>query len=83
MRKSREMRRENFLGFSDEKLREAYTAVLGFADSLDYDSAAYVIDNLSGYRIPDRELARFEKLKNAVMNYDYELIPDILSEGDG
>jgi len=67
---------------SDEKLRDAYTAMLGFSDTLDYDSMAHVIDILSGYRIPDRELPRWEKLRNAVVNFDYELIPDILSEGD-
>ena len=67
---------------SDEKLRDAYTAMLGFSDTLDYDSMAHVIDILSGYRIPDRELPRWEKLRNAVVNFDYDLIPDILSEGD-
>ena len=54
----------------------------GFSDNLDYDSMAHVVDILSGYRIPDRELPRWGKLRNAVVNFDYELIPDILSEGD-
>ena len=75
-------REEELPLISDEELRDAYTAMLGFSDTLDYDSMAHVVDILSGYRIPDRELPRWEKLRNAVVNFDYELIPDILSEGD-
>ena len=65
---------------SGDKLREAYTAILKFADDLDYDSVSYIIDSLSGYRIPDTEKSRYEKLKKAVSDFDYEVIPDILAE---
>ncbi len=63
---------------SDEKLKEAYSAIIEFSEALDYDSIEYVIKSLDGYRIPENETQRAEKLKRAVFNYDYELLPEIL-----
>ncbi len=37
------------------------------------------MESLKGYRFPDSEERRFEALKNAVDNFDYDLIPEILT----
>ena len=63
-----------------EKLTEAYTAIRGFAGELDYDSVSYIMDSLSEYRIPDSEQNRYDRLKKAVMEFDYDMIPEILAE---
>ncbi len=63
---------------SHEKLKEAYEAILEFSEALDYDSIEYVIKSLDGHSIPDDEAERVKKLKKAALNYDYELIPEIL-----
>jgi len=63
----------------DETLREAYATILEFSESLDYDSMVYVIKSLDGYTIPSGENERVEKLKNAALGFDYELIPEILN----
>ena len=67
---------------SSENLAQAYAAIREFYAALDYDSASYVIESLSGYRIPDSEKERCEKLKKAAFNFDYDLIPGILEKGD-
>lgn len=65
---------------SMETLREAYAAILEFSESLDYDSMVCVIRSLDGYAIPDGEKERVNKLMNAALGFDYELIPEILKE---
>jgi len=40
----------------------------------------YVIRSLDGYAIPDGEKERVNKLMNAALGFDYELIPEILKE---
>ena len=62
----------------EETLKNAYEAILEFSEALDYDSAAYVIKSLDGYKIPDSEKERVGKLKKAALGFDYELIPEIL-----
>ncbi len=64
---------------SHEKLKEAYGTILEFSEALDYDTIEYMIKSLDGYGIPDDEAERFEKLKRAALNYDYDLIPEIIS----
>jgi hypothetical protein len=63
---------------SREKLKEAYNAILEFSEALDYDSVEYVIKSLDSHSIPDDEAERVKKLKKAALNYDHELIPEIL-----
>ena len=63
---------------SGEKLKEAYGTILEFSEALDYDSIEYMIKSLDGYTVPDSEAERFEKLKLAALNFDYDLIPEIL-----
>ncbi len=65
----------------EEKLREAYTAILAFSEQLDYDSINYVIDRFSAYRLPETEKKRVEEIKKAIDIFDCDAIPDIISKG--
>ena len=65
---------------TDSELQKAYTAVREFIGMYDYESAAMVIDSLKEYSIPENEKERCTKLNKAIKNFDYDLIPDILSD---
>ncbi len=62
----------------EEKLREAYETIREFAANLDSDGAAYVLNYLDGFRIPDDERERCEKMRRAVANFDWDQIDEIL-----
>jgi len=61
------------------KLREAYDSLREFAANMDSDGAAYVLNYLSGFRIPEGERARVERARQAVENFDWDKIEGILS----
>jgi hypothetical protein len=64
------------------RFRQAYTALSEFCASFDYDSVVNIVESLERYRFPEDEATRFDALKKAVDNFDYELIPGILSGGE-
>ncbi|MBE5859819.1 MAG: response regulator [Butyrivibrio sp.] len=68
---------------SDEDIKKAYEELAGFCDSFDYDSVIDTLKKLEKYKFPEAEMARFEALKEAVDNFDYDKIPEILHEKDG
>jgi len=61
------------------KLREAYDSLREFAANMDSDGAAYVLDYLAGFRIPEGERERVRRARQAVENYDWDKIEGILS----
>ncbi len=63
----------------EDKLREAYETIREFAASLDSDGAAYVLNYLDGFRIPDGERERCERIRRAVANFDWDQIDEILN----
>ena len=65
---------------SDKDLGEAYKVIAEYCDAFDYDSVIDIIQSLERYSFPENEKERFEKLKKAVDNFDYDLIPGVLSE---
>lgn len=66
----------------EEKLNEAYRAILEFSEQLDYDSIEYIIDSFSAYSLPETEKKRVEELKKAILSFDCDAIPDIIAKGD-
>ena len=64
---------------SDKEIRSAYIDLSKACDAFDYDSVVSIVESLKGYRFPDSEERCFEALKNAVDNFDYDLIPEILA----
>jgi signal transduction histidine kinase/CheY-like chemotaxis protein/HPt (histidine-containing phosphotransfer) domain-containing protein len=68
---------------SEKDMKEAYTALEEFCASFDYDSVVNIVESLENYRFPEEEATRFDAVKKAVDNFDYDLIPGILSGGEG
>ncbi len=64
---------------TEEDMKEAYTAILEFCASYDFDSVVNVVESLDDYRFPEEEATRFEAVKKAVDNFDYDMIPGIIS----
>ena len=60
-------------------LEEFYKNLGEFCENFDFDSVVNLVESLSGYRIPDDEATRVDAIRKAVDNYDYEMIPGILS----
>ena len=60
------------------KLKEAYTAMKEIAQMFDYDSILMVLDSIEKYKMPDDEKERFEDLKSAIRNADWDQIISIL-----
>ncbi len=76
-------------GASDERpligeaeWKEAYASLLEFCDAFDYDSVVNIVESLKKYRFPEAEAARFDAIRKAVDNFDYDLIPRILAGGE-
>ncbi len=67
---------------SEQDMKEAYTALAEFCASFDYDSVVNIVESLDGYRFPEEEATRFDAIKKAVDNFDYDQIPSILSGGE-
>ena len=64
---------------SPEELKEAYKTLSEFCEGFDYDSVVHVAHSLERYRIPEDEATRVDAIIKAVDNFDYELIPGIIS----
>ena len=62
----------------EQKLREIYAAVRLSADNMDSEGAELLFRHLDGFRLPDGERERVEKLRHAVTEFDWDQIEDIL-----
>ncbi len=62
-----------------DELNEAYRELSEFCASFDFDSVVHVTQSLEKYRIPEDEATRVDAIIKAVDNFDYELIPGIIS----
>ncbi|MBE5822468.1 MAG: response regulator [Butyrivibrio sp.] len=79
LRECREDKEDDRALISDEDLKEVFRALLEFCNNYDFDSVVNLVENLEKYRIPEDEATRVDAVKKAVDNYDYEMIPAILS----
>jgi signal transduction histidine kinase/ActR/RegA family two-component response regulator/HPt (histidine-containing phosphotransfer) domain-containing protein len=66
---------------SEQEMKEAYSKLSEGCSSFDYDLVVNIVKSLEGYSFPEDEAARFEAIKKAVDNFDYDQIPEILSGG--
>ena len=64
----------------DDALAEAYEALKEIAASFDYDNAKFIMQSLEEYRLPEREAARYDKIKTALENLDWEQVNKLLTE---
>ncbi len=61
-------------------LADAYAGLYEFAEAMDYELAAMVMDSVKEYRLPDEDRERFERLQACLMQIDYDGIIDIIRE---
>ncbi len=66
---------------SSEELHQVYEKLLLACSEYDYDTIVSTIDELSLYRIPDDEKTRVDAIRCASDDLDYDVIPEIISEG--
>ena len=64
---------------SDKDIQKAYEDLAGLCNAFDYDGVIGIMKSLEEYRFPENEADKFESLKRAVDNFDYDLIPGILA----
>lgn len=64
-----------------DKLKEAYSAIAETAQMFDYDSMSMVMGMLDKYRIPDSEKEKYETLKKAFRDADWDEINNVLGYG--
>jgi signal transduction histidine kinase/DNA-binding response OmpR family regulator len=64
---------------TSEELNEAYRTLSEFCANFDFDSVVHITESLQKYRIPEDEATRVDAIVKAVDNFDYEIIPGIIS----
>ena len=63
---------------SEDILADAYGRIKGFAEDCDNASIEDVLEELSGYSIPDNERARYAAIVEASDNFDFDGIANLL-----
>ncbi|MBQ7155417.1 MAG: response regulator [Synergistaceae bacterium] len=64
---------------SENELREAYNSIRECALNLDADGAVYALDYLNGFRLPEDDVKRVEQLRNAIDDFDWDRVNEILA----
>ena len=62
-----------------ERLKEAFGLLKEYAEICDFEGISEIVENLKKYSLPPEEEKRFEAVTEAIENFDYEQIPEILS----
>ena len=65
---------------SESELHEAYSSIRECALSLDVEGALYALDYLNGFSLSDSETQRVEQLRNAVNDFDWDRVDEILAK---
>ena len=63
---------------SPSDLKEAFESLKEVAASFDYDSLTYILDELSKYKLPEIERAKYAALKHAAQLPDWDMVREIL-----
>ena len=63
---------------TDYDLKEAFEAIKDATATFDYDTLKFVFDSLDEYRLPDEEAERYELIKKAAADLDWEKINKLL-----
>ncbi|MBQ6537725.1 MAG: response regulator [Eubacterium sp.] len=56
----------------ESALNEAYAGIREYVDAFDFDSADSIMEMLAGYRVPDAQKERYEKIKDMVTKLDHD-----------
>ena len=63
----------------EQDIKKTYETISKLCEAFDFNGVAETVKSLEKYRFPEREAAKFETIKKAVDNFDYDLIPKIIS----
>ncbi|MCR5486758.1 MAG: response regulator [Lachnospiraceae bacterium] len=77
--KEEEDPKEDLPPVTAEKLKESYEMIRRYLEEGEYDLAERKIGELAGRAVPEAEKERFSALKQAIEDYNYDKIPEILS----
>ncbi len=69
---------EELSDISEKQLRETYGMIRRLAEDFEFDRAAEMIGTLDGFRLPEGERERRERLKQAAETFDWDQIGEIL-----
>ena len=59
-------------------LSEAYGAMKEVAQNFDYDSMIFIFQSLEDYRLPENEIERYKKIKDATDKFEWEKVNELL-----
>ena len=65
---------------SAEELADAWESLKEVVQSFDYDSLNYILDELSGYELPEQDAETLQAIQAAAINLDWERIHKLLDE---
>ena len=63
----------------EDQLMEAFTLIKEYASVSDFGSVTGVVEELGEYSIPEKYKEKYDAVREALDNFDYELIPEILA----
>ena len=63
----------------EQDIKKTYETISKLCEAFDFNGVAETVKSLEKYRFPESEAAKFETIKKAVDNFDYDLIPKIIS----
>lgn len=55
-----------------DSLHEAFMGIREYTEAFDFDSVDSIIDTLDGYRMPDEESERYERIRDMAMKLDHD-----------
>jgi len=63
----------------DAELAEAFESMKEIASAFDYDSMQFVFESLDAYKLPDAEIERYKKIKDATEKLNWEKVLELLN----
>ena len=62
----------------DAELAEAFESMKEIASAFDYDSMQFVFESLDAYKLPESEVERYKKIKDATEKLEWEKVAELL-----
>ncbi len=64
---------------TEDALNDAYSALLEFTDSMDFDLADMVVNSMKEYTLPEKDKGIFEEIEKKLSGLDWDGIREIIS----
>ena len=63
----------------DAELAEAYESMKEISSAFDYDSMQFVFESLDAYKLPESEIEKYKKIKDATEKLEWEKVSELLN----